>query len=236
MSHYKNIPIGARYISDTEPELGLGIIKMVADKKVSLFFPSAKQIRTYGQNNAPIRRVVFQIGDRVKNLNGEVIEILKVLGGNDEIITYLGDGKSFSETELDSSIHFNRPEARLFNLSFDKSAIFGLRYETLMHEQRLQQNPLRGFLGCRLALIPHQLYLANKVAQYVAPRVLLADEVGLGKTIEAGLILSQLWAENKRRSPRRRSRRAARRRSRAAARRHRNGRAAPCRGEFPRRR
>ncbi|HLE11983.1 MAG: hypothetical protein A2504_06260 [Bdellovibrionales bacterium RIFOXYD12_FULL_39_22] len=197
MSHYKNIPIGARYISDTEPELGLGIIKMVADKKVSLFFPSAKQIRTYGQNNAPIRRVVFQIGDRVKNLNGEVIEILKVLGGNDEIITYLGDGKSFSETELDSSIHFNRPEARLFNLSFDKSAIFGLRYETLMHEQRLQQNPLRGFLGCRLALIPHQLYLANKVAQYVAPRVLLADEVGLGKTIEAGLLIHKLLLDNR---------------------------------------
>ena len=29
--------------------------------------------------------------------------------------------------------------------------------------------------------------------------VLLADEVGLGKTIEAGLVLCQLWAEGKRR-------------------------------------
>ena len=29
--------------------------------------------------------------------------------------------------------------------------------------------------------------------------MILADEVGLGKTIEAGLVVSQLWAERKRR-------------------------------------
>ncbi len=46
-------------------------------------------------------------------------------------------------------------------------------------------------VGSRVGLIPHQLYIAHEVGQRFAARVLLADEVGLGKTIEAGLIIHQ---------------------------------------------
>ena len=46
-------------------------------------------------------------------------------------------------------------------------------------------------MGPRVQLLPHQMYIAHQVSQRHAPRVLLADEVGLGKTIEAGLIAHQ---------------------------------------------
>src|SRR5690349_10991007 len=48
--------------------------------------------------------------------------------------------------------------------------------------------------------IPHQVEAALFAFRSPLSRgALLADEVGLGKTIEAGLIISQLWAEGKRR-------------------------------------
>ncbi len=49
-------------------------------------------------------------------------------------------------------------------------------------------------------LNPHQIDAALFALQSpLSKGVLLADEVGLGKTIEAGLILCQLWAERRRR-------------------------------------
>jgi ATP-dependent helicase HepA len=60
----------------------------------------------------------------------------------------------------------------------------------LLHRSR--KSPVRGFLGGRIDLIPHQLYIAQEVANRHAARVMLSDEVGLGKTIEACLILHRL--------------------------------------------
>src|SRR5712664_3981295 len=49
-------------------------------------------------------------------------------------------------------------------------------------------------------LNPHQIEAALFAFRSPLSRgAILADEVGLGKTIEAGLIISQLWAERKRR-------------------------------------
>jgi ATP-dependent helicase HepA len=59
--------------------------------------------------------------------------------------------------------------------------------------------PCAGSWAADVDLIPHQLYIASEVARRELPRVLLADEVGLGKTIEAGLILHRLLISRKHR-------------------------------------
>lgn len=54
--------------------------------------------------------------------------------------------------------------------------------------------------SARVDLNPHQVEAALFAVQSpLAQGVILADEVGLGKTIEAGLVLAQRWAERKRR-------------------------------------
>src|ERR1044072_1865497 len=54
--------------------------------------------------------------------------------------------------------------------------------------------------SAQVDLNPHQVDAALFAFQSPLSRgALLADEVGLGKTIEAGLVISQRWAERKRR-------------------------------------
>src|SRR6478609_141483 len=54
--------------------------------------------------------------------------------------------------------------------------------------------------GAQVDMNPHQVDAALFAFSSPLSRgALLADEVGLGKTIEAGLVISQRWAERKRR-------------------------------------
>jgi len=184
---------GQRWISNTESELGLGLILEVSFKRVTVLFLASDQRRIYAQDNAPLTRVRFSVGDTIESIDEERFTVLS-LTEVDGLITYLGrsiDGEEVEveEIELNHHIQFNKPQDRLFMGQIDPTAWFLLRYETWLRLQQHQQSPVKGLLGGRASLIPHQLYIAQESANRAAPRIMLADEVGLGKTIEAGLIL-----------------------------------------------
>lgn len=187
----KQFIIGQRWISESEPELGLGVIIEVEGKTVTCFFPAAKVDRRYGFQTAPLKRIRFIEGDEVKGQEGEsfIVEELSEANG---LVTYKGQGKILPETKLANTLSFSKPEERLFAGNVDSNELFKLRYDVLLNQRKLFISPIRGFVGPRLSLIPHQMYVASEVAKRARPRVLLADEVGLGKTIEAGLILHHL--------------------------------------------
>lgn len=56
---------------------------------------------------------------------------------------------------------------------------------------------LPAMLGARVMPLGHQIYAARRVLFDRMPRFVLADEVGLGKTIEAGMIIQALQAERR---------------------------------------
>lgn len=186
---------GQRWVSNTESELGLGIVVDTANRRVTVSFPAVGERRTYAISNAPLSRVHYTVGEKVSNADGVSFTIAEVIEQGGYLIYQgldeEGNQHSLEEIDLESFVQFSRPQDRLFAGQVDKVKNFSLRVETLHHQHRLQKSPSYGLLGPRVQLLPHQLYIASQVAKRYAPRVLLADEVGLGKTIEAGLILHQ---------------------------------------------
>jgi ATP-dependent helicase HepA len=184
---------GQRWISDTESELGLGVIAGCEGRRVSIHFPAIDESRIYTIEGAPLTRVAFAAGDEIQSREGWHMRVCETIL-NDGLLTYLGeksDGTKtrLEETELSDTLRIDQPKQRLLTGQIDPPHWFNLRHQTLRHLGERQQSSVLGLAGPRIDLIPHQLYIAHEVASRPAPRVLLADEVGLGKTIEACLIL-----------------------------------------------
>ena len=192
--------IGQRWISETENSLGLGMITALDFRSVTLHFPATDETRIYAVAQAPLTRIVLNKGEQLHHQAGWQGEVLDVQEMN-SLLFYLvkneqGEEIIVNEKELSPIISFSQAKDRLFSSQIDRSEHFALRYQTLLHQQAQFKSPLRGLRGNRAGLIPHQLHIAQEVGNRVNPRVLLADEVGLGKTIEAGMILqNQLFAE-----------------------------------------
>ena len=187
--------VGQRWISNTEAGLGLGIVSNISGRHVTLSFPAAAEERTYSIKNAPLSRVVYQTGDSVTHIDGDTFTILERME-NRGLVIYRGtsedgDERIIPEIDLDCFVQFNNPRERLLSGQIDALKAFELRFEALEHLHAYRQSGAVGLLGPRVQLLPHQLYIAHQVSNRIAPRILLADEVGLGKTIEAGLILHQ---------------------------------------------
>ncbi len=186
---------GQRWFSSAEPELGLGTVLRVQGRQVQLVFAGSDTVRLYAIGSAPLLRAAFRPGDRIQvGGSGKVVERIEETDG---LIRYQCPGCVHGEGELDAEQPVSQADARLLGGRVDRNDRFELRHETLERRAAARSHPGWGVLGARIDLIPHQLRVAEIASERRPPRLLLADEVGLGKTIEACLAVAQALASGR---------------------------------------
>lgn len=188
--------VGQRWLSEAETDLGLGMVQAVDFRTVTIFFPAIEDVRSYAKQNAPLSRIIFKEGDQLPLMDGSKITVAHA-EDVDGIMFYSDGERTVAEIHLSSQIQLNQPIERLFSGQIDNNNLYELRQFALKQLSVLRSRPFYGLLGARTSLLPHQLYIASQVTQDALPRVLLADEVGLGKTIEAGLIMHRLLLQQR---------------------------------------
>ena len=183
---------GQRWISSAEPELGLGTVLRVEGRGVQVLFAKAGVLRPYAIDSAPLLRAEFRAGQRVAGKGlAFLVERVEIRDG---LLIYRGEGRELEEGQLDDEQSVSQADDRLIGGRTDPVAQFELRLEGLQRRARARRSPAWGLGAARIGLVPHQLRVAGIAAARRPPRVLLADEVGLGKTIEAGMIIARQLA------------------------------------------
>lgn len=206
----RNFKLGQRFVSQSEPDLGLGVVSEVQGRTVKFNFPLVGQVRLYRVDNAPVDRFILQPGETAKSEKG-VSFVIESVREADELVIYIGrGGREMKESDLTAK-QMARPsdlfreltkigvESPEKNVNKDVSAkAFNRRRRAMELYCKWLSSPVRGMIGPRVSMIPHQYYLCHRAMSTSSlPRLMLSDEVGLGKTIEAGMIWHALKARGR---------------------------------------
>ena len=161
---------------------------------------------TKSRGNSSGMQAVFSVGQIVflkadPNREGPVIEVLPPLAGRTRYRVFHSpnDIREYSEEQLAEGHCSPVKQGDWSNLSHD-SLVSADEFRARLTACRLA-HPLTDNLyalhAARIKFIPFQFKPLLRLLRSDRPRLLIADEVGVGKTIEAGLILKELQSRQK---------------------------------------
>jgi ATP-dependent helicase HepA len=172
------------------PELGIGRITALEGRALVVVFPRSKTTLRLAATTNALLPIDLSAGRPVRVLSTR--EETSITERLDEGTFTLANGTTVDAhgvwpLELEGALL-----DRLALGELDHPKDFLLRLDILYLLALREADGLGSFLGGRVRLFPHQLYVAERATRADPVRWLLADEVGLGKTIEASLILNRL--------------------------------------------
>ncbi|MGL6028358.1 MAG: RNA polymerase-associated protein RapA, partial [Legionella sp.] len=91
--------IGQRWISNTESQLGLGIITELQGRQVNINFPAAEEERIYAIDNAPLSRIIYKVGDEICTNDQQKLTVTEV-NEFEGILVYTGVDENYIEATI----------------------------------------------------------------------------------------------------------------------------------------
>ena len=181
-------------VAPSEPQLGLGVVTECSGRRITILFPKADETRTYSTDTSAVLRYSVKIGDILTTAGGKEYEVSGMEEREGLFYYQTTEGDEISEIQLSVDLKHSDPLSGLAVGKPGRPADFVARRRAYSLRALGRSQTHRGLGAARVELLPHQLFVTERVAKMWHPRVLLADEVGLGKTIEAGLIGVRLAA------------------------------------------
>ena len=120
--------------------------------------------------------------------------------GKENLLRLRGLGGAFGGSEVDVLTPFEDVRPVVHRIDPTRPTLLPnwlVFHQAFLLEQALGPNALAAVTPGRLRIEPYQLVPVARCLRMTRPRLLLADDVGLGKTIEAGLILTELIARRR---------------------------------------
>jgi ATP-dependent helicase HepA len=187
--------------SPADPSLGIGMVTGTDGPRVHIRFLRLQETRAYTTRGSElvIARYEIQRGERVRDQQGRERRVARFVEASPEglAIYELDDGAQALESELIPEVRDVGAKERLATLNLVHPEVVRARVQGL-HLARFGKRPgWAAILGARAQWLPHQVDVATRAVDRDPVRLLLADEVGLGKTVEAALIYAALRQEGR---------------------------------------
>ncbi|TAM95374.1 MAG: RNA polymerase-associated protein RapA, partial [Rhodanobacteraceae bacterium] len=183
---------GQRWVSEAEPELGLGTVLRSDERAIQVLFAKSGVVRNYTAHGAPLARASFRVGQRIAGRG--ISFVVERIDLRDGLLVYSGEKRELAEGQLDDEQSLSQADARLISARVDKPHQYELRKQALLARAAARRSEAWGILSARIDLLPHQFGVVAACMEREHPRALLADEAGLGKTIEAGMLIARMLA------------------------------------------
>ncbi len=199
---------GDRLSHRYNPDLGPGRVVEASGRRLWVEFPDSEQILVFGADSDALAPLELAAGSRARvEATGEEVIVEEVAESG---LVRLKGGRELPLFELWPLPAASSPIELLARGEIGAWEDFVNRLDGLRLRRLRQAAGLGSFLGGRIRLFPHQLYVAERACRRLLPtspppagegerqpeeqpvRWLLADEVGLGKTVEACLIMNRL--------------------------------------------